>query len=226
MGLLDDLKKKAESVRTHENLRLSAHVENLQTVEAAMRRAFSYLHELLEQLKVIKPTNAVIYRLPGIGELCDLAYVDSFVSYRIKLIEDKEHYDRIDLFILWGAADDLVVERDMPASAAKLRELLWNANLRFVEDETKGPAGNTVLTRFRIAKGMRMAVTLRADYAERRIVMRAKNLMRTGDDDFAFAADACNETLLEDLAHLLMGHLSDFRRHRILLPVDSWLNQK
>ena len=72
MGLLDDLKKQAEIVRTHEDVRRTVHTENVQVVEDAMRRSFAHLHDVLEQLKVIKPTNRIVYRLPGIAELSDL----------------------------------------------------------------------------------------------------------------------------------------------------------
>ena len=225
MGLLDDLKKQAEIVRTHEDVRRSVHTENVQVVEDAMRRSFAYLHDVLEQLKVIKPTNPIVYRLPGIAELSDLAYADSFVSYRTKLVADKEHIERIELFIMWSSPDDLIVERDMPVAAEKVRNLLWRANVRFAEDEQRGPQGATVLTRFTIPKAVRMAVTIRADYAERRLVLIAKNLLRTGGDDFAFPAEECNEPLLEDLVRLLLGRQSDFRRFRTLLAADSWLNQ-
>lgn len=225
MGLLDDLKKQAEIVRTHEDVRRSVHAENVQGVEDAMRRSFAYLHDVLEQLKVIKPTNPIVYRFPGIGELSDLAYADSFVSYRTKLVADKEHVERIELFIMWSSPDDLIVERDMPVAAEKVRNLLWRANVRFAEDEQRGPQGVVVLTRFTIPKAVRMAVALRADYAERRLVMIAKNLLRTGGDDFAFPADECNEQLLEDMVRLLLGQHSDFRRFRTVLAADSWLNQ-
>ena len=213
-------------VRTHEDVRRSVHAENVQLVEDAMRRTFLYLHDVLEQLKVIKPVNPVIYRLPGIADLCDLTYADSFVTYRTKLVDDKEHYDRIELFITWGSTEELVIERDMPAAAEKVRLLLWRANARFAEDEQRGPLGAVVLTRFRLPKTMRMSATLRADYAERRLVMIAKNLMRVGGDDFAFPADACSEKLLEDFARLLMGQPSEFRRYRTVLEADSWLHQK
>jgi hypothetical protein len=223
VGLLDDLKKQAEIVRTHDDVRRSAHAENVQVVEDAMRRTFLYLHDLLEQLKVIKPVNPVVYRLPGIADLCDLTYVDSFVTYRTKLINDKEHYDRIEVFVTWGSPDELVIERDMPAAADKVRQLLWRANARFAEAEQRGPLGASVLTRFKIPKTMRMTATLRADYTERRMVMISKNLLRVGGDDFAFPADECSEKLLEDLARLLMGQPSEFRRYRTVLESDSWL---
>jgi hypothetical protein len=225
VGLLDDLKKQAEIVRTHEDVRRTVHLENVQVVDDAMRRSFAYLHDVLEQLKVIKPTNPIVYRLPGIGELCDLAYADSFVSYRTKLVADKEYIERIELYITWRSPEDLIVERDMPVAAEKVRNLLWRANVRFTEDEQRGEQGVILLTRFTIPKAVRMAVTMRADYAERRLVMIAKNLLRTGGDDFAFPADECNEPLLEDLVRLLLGRTSDFRRFRTLLAADSWLNQ-
>ena len=224
MGLLDDLKKQAEIVRTHENVQRSAHAENVQAVENAMQRTFAYLHDVLEQLKIIRPTNPVVYRLPGIGELSDLAYADSFVSYRTHLIADKALYDRVELFILWSAPQELLVERDMPAAAEKVRNLLWRANVRFEENEQRGEQGTTVLTRFRIPRALRMAVTIRADYVARRLVMVTKNLLRTGADDFAFSVDECNEKLLEDLARLLLGQASDFRRFRTVLPENSRLN--
>lgn len=223
MGLLDDLKKQAEIARTHENVQRSVHAENVQAVEEAMQRTFIYLHDVLEQLKVIRPTNPIIYRLPGIGELSDLAYADSFVSYRTKLIADKEFYDCIELFILWRSPDDLSVDRDMPAAAEKVRELLWRANVRFEENEQRGAQGTTVLTRFRIPRAMRMGVTIRADYAERRLVLITKNLLRTGADDFAFLVDECNEKLLEDIVRMLLGQPSDFRRFRTVLAENSWL---
>ena len=130
-----------------------------------------------------------------------------------------------DRSITWRSPEDLIVERDMPVAAEKVRNLLWRANVRFTEDEQRGPQGVVLLTRFTIPRAVRMGVTIRADYAERRLVLIAKNLLRTGGDDFAFPADECNEPLLEDLVRLLLGRTSDFRRFRTLLAADSWLNQ-
>jgi hypothetical protein len=225
VGFLDDLKKQAQAVRMREKVRRSLDAENVQVVEDAMRRSFSFLDEVLQHLKVIKPANPVVYRLPGIGDLRDLAYGDSFVSYRTKRVVDKDYCDRIELFIVWSAADDLVVERDMPAAAEQVRNLLWRANVRFSEDSEYGPNGNVLLTRFTIPRSVRMAITLRPDYVERRLVVIAKNLLRTGADDFAFPAQACDDALLDDLGRLLIGQPSEFRRYRTLLALDSWVHQ-
>ncbi len=217
MGLLDDLKKQADAVRTHENFQRSVQTENIQVVEDAMRRSFKYLHDLLEQLKVIKPVNPIVYALAGIGEMRDLGFSDSSIDHRTKRIADKDHCERVELYLMWTSPADLVVERDMPQAAEKVRDSLRSANVRFSEDEKKGPLGTVLLTRFRIPKTVRTDVSIRADHAERRLIVVSKNLLRTGRDDFAFPADDCNERLLEDLARLLIGQPSDLRRYRTVL---------
>lgn len=225
MGLLDDLKKQAEAVRTHEDVQRSVRLENTQAVEQAMRQAFRYLYDVLEQLKVIKPTNPIVYRMPGIGEMCDLGFTDSFAGSREKRGLDKPHLDRIDLFIDWTSKQDLIVERDMPAAADKVRNLLWRTGFKFSEDEVKTPQGLVALTRFKIPKAIRMVLTVRADYAERRLVVLAKNLLRWGGDEFSIPADDCSEKLFEDMARMLIGQPSEIRRYRTVLPADSWLHQ-
>ena len=119
MGLLDDLKKKADAVRTHDNFQRSLQAENTQKVEDAMRRSFRYLHDLLEQLKVIKPVNPIVFALPGIGDLRDLAFADSSIDYRTMKVADKDHLERIDLYIMWSLPDDLVVDRSCPPRPKK-----------------------------------------------------------------------------------------------------------
>lgn len=217
MGLLDDLKKQADAVRTHDNFQRTLQVEHTQKVEDAMRRSFKYLHDLLEQLKIIKPVNPIVFALPGVGEMRDLAFADSSIDYRTMKVADKEHLERVDLYVMWTLGNDLVVERDMPNAAEKIRQLLYGANVKFSEEVKKSPQGTVLLTRFRIPKAVRVDVSLRADNTRGRIVVVTKNLLRTGGDDFAVPAGDCSEKLLEDLALTLIGQPSDFRRYRTVL---------
>ena len=225
LGLLDDLKKQADAVRTQDNFQRTVQTENIQVVEAAMRRSFKYLHDLLEQLKVLKPVNPIVYALPGIGEMRDLAFTDSSIDYRTAKVADKDHYERVDLYVMWTSPTDLVVERDMPQTAEKVRDSLRSANVKFSEEEKKGPLGTVQLTRFKIPKTVRMDVSLRADYLQRRLLIIAKNLLRTGGDDFAIPADDCSEKILEDLARLLIGQPSDLRRYRTVLTGQAGLSR-
>ncbi len=125
--------------------------------------------------------------------------------------------ERVDLYIMWSLPSDLVVERDMPMTAEKVRQQLRTANVKFSEDEKKSAQGTVKLTRFTIPKTVRVDVSLRADYPNGRVPIVSKNLLRTGGDEFAFPAIDCSEKLLEDLALTLIGQPSDFRRYRTVL---------
>jgi len=78
MGLLDDLKKQAELVKTQQISRESLREENLKLVEEKMRQAFQYLNELLKQLTVLKPVNSATYSLPGIADMRNLGFSETF----------------------------------------------------------------------------------------------------------------------------------------------------
>ncbi len=72
--------------------------------------------------------------------------------------------ERVDLYIMWSLPSDLVVERDMPMTAEKVRPQLRTANVKFSEDEKKSAQGTVKLTRFTFPKTVRVDVSLRADY--------------------------------------------------------------
>ena len=222
MGLLDDLKKQAAGVRSNDEAERETRQQNAQVVEDAMQRAFRYLHDLLEQLKIIKPVNPVVYRLPGVGEFRDLAMGESFVSSRTRPLLDHDYLHRIDFYIVWSLGDDLVIERDIPPAAEKVRDLLWRSNMKFIETATRNDAGAALVTRFLIPQAINMAITLRADYDERRVIVLAKNVLRMGNDEFAVSAQELVEPVLEDMARMLIGQQSGFRRYRIVLSPDSW----
>ena len=138
MGLLDDLKKQAELVKTQQISQEALREENLKRVEERMKRTFQYLNDLLKQLAVLKPVNPGVFSLPGLGDLKNLGYAESFIDWRKKRINDRDYFDSINFFIRWGSNESLVIERDMPAAAQKVRDALFGYRLKFEEEEIKG----------------------------------------------------------------------------------------
>ncbi len=55
MGLLDDLKRQADRVRTRDSLQRAAKEENLRVVDAAMDRIFRYLPSELRRHRTVLP---------------------------------------------------------------------------------------------------------------------------------------------------------------------------
>ncbi len=220
MGLLDDLKRQADMVRTHDSLQRSNLQDNVRVVDEAMHRTFLYLLELFKQLEVLKPANPTLYDIEGVGVLKDLRYVSGFVDPRKRKFADREIYDYMDFYVKWAGPNTLVVERDMPHTIKKVRDMLWLSNIKFTEVETKTQFGSVGKCRFSIPVALSVNFTLKADIEGRRLLFYGKNALRLATDDFAVPADELTDELLEELAKVLIGRQRDsaFLRYRAALP--------
>jgi hypothetical protein len=218
MGLLDDLKRQADMVRTQDSRQRSNLQDNVRVVDEAMHRAFLYLLELFKQLGILRPATPTMYEIPGVGDLRDLVYADGFVDPRKKKFADREVYDYMDFYVKWAASNTMTVERDMPHTIAKIRETLFKSNIKFTEVETKSAYGSILKCVFTIPAALTVNFTVRADHEGRRLLFYGKNALRLGIDDFAVPAEEMTEAVLEELAKMLIGQKNDFLRYRAALP--------
>lgn len=214
MGLLDDLKKQAETVKTQQNSAQTLRDDNIKLVEEKMKQTFQYVNDLLKQLAVIKPTNPMVFSVPGIGDLRNLMFADSFIDFRRKRLNDKDHFDTITFYIKWASNEILSVTRDMPATVLKVRDLLFSYSLKFTEEETKNDRGSVINTKFSVPAAVVMEVAIKADHDQGRLLMTAKNLLRLGRDDFVVPVGELNDAMLEEFAKSLIGQASVFRKFR------------
>ena len=215
MGLLDDLKKQADQVKTQQLSQQSLRAESLRVVEEQMKQSFLYLNDLLKQLAVLKPENPLVFSIPGVGDLKGLRLAESFIDYRKKRIDDKEYFDTTSFFIRWQGPENLTVERDMPGTIQKIRDALWHYKVKFTEDEVKGARGTVEKTRFNIPSAIVTDVVIKAGHEEGKLLVAAKNLMRLGPDDFSIPAIDLSEGLLEDFARALLGDAANLRKYRV-----------
>jgi hypothetical protein len=218
MGLLDDLKRQADMVRTHGSLQRSNLQENVRVVDEAMHRAFLYLLELFKQLDVLKPGNPTPYDIESVGTLRDLKYAGAFIDPRKKKFAEREVYDYMDFYVKWAAPTTMVVERDMPHTIKKVKDMLWKFNVKFTEVETKTSYGSISKVQFTIPAAGTVNFTLKADIEGRRLLFDAKNALQLGIDEFVVPADELSDDVLEELAKMLIGQRSNFIKYRTTPP--------
>ena len=214
MGLLDDLKKQAELAKTQQMSAQSLQEATVKTVEAKMKQSFQYLHELLKQLSVLKPVNPLNFSVPGVVELKNLQYLDSFIDNRKKRINDLEVVDYTSFYIKWGSTSKITLDRDMPAPAQKIREGLNQNGVKFSEEEIRSPRGTIAGWRFIIDQAINTDVKIRADHEQPRLLISARNLIRLGSDEFVVPAEDITEAWLEEFAKTLLGQMSSFIKYR------------
>ena len=211
MGLLDDLKKQADMVKSQQLSRASFLQESIKLVDAKMHQTFLYLNELLKQLAVLKPTNPTAYSIPGVGDFQNLAFID----YRKKKIGDRDYYDNITLFIKWASPVSLSVERDMPAAIQKVTDVLWSFGIKFTEEKINKPGGGFEKMKFTVPSNVTCDITIKADHDSARLVVKGKHFFRLGADELRIPAAEVNEALLEEFAKMLIGQPSALRKYRV-----------
>lgn len=220
MGLLDDLKKQAETVRTQQVSQTAMREEMLVLVEEKMKHSFQYLSELLSHLVVLKPVNPVRFAVPGVIELKDLAFGESFIDSRKSRQANADVFDVIQLYLKWGSpASKVTIDRDMPATAQKVRDALFMVGIKFSEDEVKNARGNIAGWRFGVEQALVTDVSIKPDREQGRLLIRAKNLTRLGIDDFSVPVVEMTEAALEEFAKTLLGHPSNFQKFRTVAPL-------
>ena len=215
MGLLDDLKKQADMVKSQQLSHQTFLQESIKLVEGRMHQTFLYLNDLLKQLAVLKPVNPTVYSVPGVGDFHDLGFAESFIDYRKKRIGDSDYYDNISLFIKWTSPVNLVVERDMPAAIQKVSDVLWSFGIKFTEEKIKKPGGGFEKMKFTVPSNVTCDITISADHDNARLVAKCKHFFRLGPDELRIPAADINEALLEEFAKMLIGQPSALRKYRV-----------
>lgn len=218
MGLLDDLKKQADLVKTQQILQQNLQGDKLKLVEDKMKQTFQYVHELLKQLAVVKPTSPLVYSIPNVGEFRNLVFSESFIDYRRKRINDKEYFDTIHFFIKWVGPETIVIEKDMPPAMQRIRESLWLSKVKFAEEEKKSAKGFVIGAKFTIPGTVLTDIVIKADHDQGNLLFQTTHLFGLGVEHLSVPAPEISDDMLEDFARALIGQQSEIRKFRSVGP--------
>ena len=215
MGLLDDLKKQADLVKTQQISQQTLQGDRLKLVEDKMKQTFQYVHELLKQLGIVKPTSPLVYAIPGVTEFKNLVFAESFIDYRKKKINDKEYFDTVHFFIKWAGPDTYTTEKDMPPAMQRIREALWLSKVKFIEEEKKNAKGFVVGAKFIVPASVLTDVIFKADHEQGKLNFQTTHMFGLGVEYLSVPAQEINEGMLDDLAKALIGQQSEIRKYRV-----------
>lgn len=215
MGLLDDLKKQADLVKTQQISQQTLQGDRVKLVEDKMKQTFQYAHELLKQLGIVKPTSPLVYAIPGVTEFRNLAFAESFIDYRKKKINDKEYFDTVHFFIKWSGPDTYTTEKDMPPAMQRIREALWLSKVKFIEEEKKNAKGFVVGAKFIVPASVLTDVIFKGDHEQGKVHFQTTHMFGLGVEYLSLPAQEINEAVLDDLAKALIGQPSEIRKYRV-----------
>jgi hypothetical protein len=212
MGLLDDLKKEADTLKNEEAVRTQSIKANAAAVDRALRKAFYYLNELFKQLNVVKPPCPRSYELHTVGSISGLTQMDYRVEFRTSQREGSEHFENLTVIFKRSKPEQLIVKRDAE-NLERFRDMLWQNNMRFTSEPIRNDRRVIISETFTINCDIICGVDIVGDYDNGAIRFKLKNVEDFGPTVYTLEPSSVTDPALEDFAKLLIGKDSNFSQY-------------
>ena len=212
MGLLDDLKKEADTLKSQEAQRTQSLKANAAAVDRALRKAFSYMNDLFRQLNVVKPACPAVYDLLTVGKIDGLTQSDYRIEYRTSQRENAEHFENLAITFKRSKPEQLSVKREAEAME-RFRDLLWQNNMRFTSEPFRNERRVVMYEVFKINCEVICGAEIVGDYDNGVIRFKLKNVEDFGPTVYTLEPDTVNDQSMEDLAKLFIGKPSNFKNY-------------
>lgn len=210
VSLLDQLRQQAQS-RQHDDAARQRELKALsQRLDGALRRIFSYCHELVQQLNIVRPPVERHYNLLGNIDISGLEWQKGFADYRTRPDSAGALYEVVTLSCQLARPDQLRIERDGLA-AENFRKTLFDNGVVFTCDEIRNTRHMVEKVIFSIAADVKVNLRWCADPNRGAVVLETRNLERFGSLNYVLAPEAIDSVMLDELGRLLLGHPSRFR---------------
>jgi hypothetical protein len=214
MGLLDDLKKQAGSLREEEQKEESRRQRLLQSYRAELKpkitQIYNYLVELTDQLNYIKPDVKTSYDIKNVGVVSGLQQAGYVVS------ADSTTAIRVVKLAFSCAKDDLMTFRVRGAAAIQeqLRYML-NASLRADHKQLPGGFHGDHEAEFRFRCVVPVTILFEVDVENSKINMNTSNFESIGTRTFAIPPEEIDDRLCEEFGRYLLRQVDNFRQAKL-----------
>ena len=210
-GLLDQLRQQAEACQSHRNAE-HHHLSLLESrMDQALRQVFAYLHELVQQLNVIRPAIPRGYLVAGSQELQGLVWQQGFADYRSRPQSAGATMESVSFTYRLAGQKGLVMERDGTV-AEQFRQALFDLNLNVKVEEFRNERRYLERARFTVQPEVKVNVRWEADLASGSLVVLARNLERLGSARYSMPPEAVNQALLDEFGRMVLGQAHQFPR--------------
>lgn len=209
-NLLGQLRHQAEERRRELNTEVAARSAVNLAIDKALKYAFFYFHDLVQQLNVIKPAIERKYVAAEDVAIGGLVWQEGFADYRTQTQAAGAMVELVSLSCQFASPVLIEVERDGPA-VDRLRNSVFDYGLQFDCKEYRNSRGYLERADFRIRGDIGISARWRADFEKGAIVLETRNLERLGSARLAMRPQAIDRDLLDQFGALLLGLPNSFR---------------
>lgn len=209
MGLLDELKQQAESLRQKQQVKQQLTQEeieqNLQLMHAKFKDALHYWKELFDSLNVVKPVISRCYYLEGATQLENLLQCDYKADDRSLTVDQKDYTNSLVLRYHCVADRKVTIEKQMAPVVQRTRDYLWLHNLTFDLKETRNERGYVERGIFIVTCQVPVLITIVANIENSQVKITTKNLEKLGEYTYIYDFDEFGRELQEELAKVILA---------------------
>lgn len=209
-GLLGKLRQQAELQQREAHSAQVMRSASNKLIDQALKHIFFYLHDLVQQLNILKPGIPREYSMADGVVLGGFAWHEGFADYRTQAQSAGALVEVVSFSYQMHAPDCVVVERDGPA-VERFRRTLFDYGIQFACKEFKNDRRYVERAEFQISNQLSVSVRWKADFDRGLLVFESRNLERLGTVELSMLPTAVDFTLLEEFGRLALGQPSRFR---------------
>ncbi|MEO8440950.1 MAG: hypothetical protein ABI547_00535 [Betaproteobacteria bacterium] len=212
MGLLDDLKQQADSLRQKQQVTQAELNQNLQAAHAKLKDGLKYLVDLFNSLNVIKPVVARYYSLEGgVTQLENLLQCDYNCNGRRLTVDHRDFIEAIVLRYRCVGDGSISLEKQSDPMVNRLRDHLWTHALKFEVNEVRNQRGYVERGIFTVKREVPVAITISGDLENAQVKIVTKNLEKLGEYTYIYDFDEFGNEVLEELGKVIIAKPNAFR---------------
>jgi hypothetical protein len=212
MGLLDDLKQQADSLRQKQQVTQAEFNQNLLLAHAKLKDGLHYLVDLFNSLNIIKPVVPRYYYLEGgISKLENLLQCDYNCNGRRLTVDHHDYIEAIVLRFRCAGDGKIVIEKQSDPMVQRLRDHLWTNALKFEVKEVRSERGYVEKGIFTVNCEVPVTITIAGDLESAQIKITTKNLEKLGEYVYVYDFDEFGKDVLEELSKVIIAKPNTFR---------------
>ncbi len=225
MGLLDDLKQQADSLRQKQHLTQAELNQNLQLTHVRLKDGLHYLVDLFNSLNIIKPVVPRHYYVEGgVTKFENLLQCDYNCNGRRLTVDHRDYIEAIVLRFRCVGDGKITIEKVSDPLVQRLRDYLWTNALKFDVQEVRHERGYVERGIFTVACEVPVTITIAADPENTQIRIITKNLEKLGEYLYLYDFDEFGKEVLEELGKVIIAKPNSFRttgRHQQAMTTSS-----
>ena len=209
-SLLDELRKQAEIRQRELHSAQTARTATAEAIDLALKNLFVYLHDLVQQLNIVKPGIPRDYTLVNQLQLRHLGWQEGFADYRTQSQAAGALVELVTLSYRLNGERTLIVERD-GLLVDRFRAQLVDFGLPFNCKEFKNARHYVERAEFEIRSELSGSARWRADFDKGILMLEMRNVERLGSVVMSVAPKLIDQALLDDFGRLILGQPNRFR---------------